>query len=151
MGTPRITDLSWIVWCYPGAAEKEFFKEFEEFWKDVHSKDEVLKPFDLRVHKQYHFVKPWETDIENGDIRLLQKVYADVLKKEPEISGAPFSCDMAVYGEAGDIPVVILGPSGDNLHGSDEWVSLEDVFSLTEIFARFIFEFYNGAENQVKS
>ena len=33
------------------------------------------------------------------------------------------------------MPGVILGPRGDNLHAPDEWVLIEDIYSLTGIFA----------------
>lgn len=46
------------------------------------------------------------------------------------IGGAPFSCDLALYGENGGMPAVILGTRGDNLHAPDEWVLIEDIFSL---------------------
>jgi acetylornithine deacetylase/succinyl-diaminopimelate desuccinylase-like protein len=45
---------------------------------------------------------------------------------------------MAIYGDVGRIPVILLGPRGDNLHGSDEWVLLEDIYNLIGIFILFI-------------
>ena len=33
------------------------------------------------------------------------------------------------------MPGVILGLRGDNLHAPDEWVLIEDIYSLTGIFA----------------
>ena len=45
---------------------------------------------------------------------------------------------MAIYGDQGNMPVVIFGPRGDNLHAPDEWVLVEDIISLTSIFATFI-------------
>ncbi len=44
---------------------------------------------------------------------------------------------MAIYGESGN-SVFILGPRGDNLHAPDEWVLVEDIVSLTGIFAELI-------------
>ncbi len=141
MGTPQVTKLSWIVWCYPGAEEEPFFRDVTSFWESVRAEDGDISRFNLSVEKEYHFIRPWETGSMNQDIQVLSNIYEDVLGLKPKIAGAPFSCDMAVYGDPGGIPVVILGPSGDNLHGSDEWVSLEDVFALTEVFAGFILSF----------
>jgi acetylornithine deacetylase len=47
---------------------------------------------------------------------------------------------MAIYGEQGKMPVVIIGPRGGNIHSSDEWVLLEDIYSLTGLFAMMIKE-----------
>lgn len=35
-------------------------------------------------------------------------------------------------GDPGGMPCLILGPRGDNLHAPDEWVLLEDIYTLTE-------------------
>ena len=53
----------------------------------------------------------------------------------PAVGGAAFSCDLGIYGEVGGMPSIILGPRGDNLHAPDEWVLLEDIFTLTGIYA----------------
>ena len=53
----------------------------------------------------------------------------------PVVGGAPFSCDLGVYGDPGGMPCLILGPRGDNLHAPDEWVLLEDIYTLTETMA----------------
>ena len=55
--------------------------------------------------------------------------------EEPKVGGASFSCDLAIYGENGNMPAVIIGPRGDNLHAPDEWVLVEDILTLTGIFA----------------
>jgi acetylornithine deacetylase/succinyl-diaminopimelate desuccinylase-like protein len=52
--------------------------------------------------------------------------------------GAPFSCDMAIYGKVGNMPTVILGPRGGNLHTPDEWVLVDDIMSLIGIFITLI-------------
>ena len=55
--------------------------------------------------------------------------------KRPKVGGSAISCDLAIYGENGNMPAVIIGPRGDNLHAPDEWVLIEDLFTLTGIFA----------------
>jgi len=83
-------------------------------------------------------VKPWETDIDNRHVKQFLEVYTGYFKKSPEIKGASISCDMAIYGEQGKMPVIIIGPRGGNIHSSDEWVLLEDIYSLTGLFAMMI-------------
>jgi acetylornithine deacetylase/succinyl-diaminopimelate desuccinylase-like protein len=38
------------------------------------------------------------------------------------------------------VPAVILGPRGDNLHAPDEWVLVEDILSLTGIYALLAYQ-----------
>ena len=141
MGTPMIVKISWIVWCYPGREEQAFFDEFRAFWTKVFREDPLLEPFSFQLEKEFHYVKPWETDINAPGVATLLDAFKGVTGNDPSIGGAPFSCDIAHYGETGNMPVIILGPRCDNLHGSDEWVLLQDIFDLTAIFASTIVKF----------
>ena len=135
MGTPLLTKLSWIVWCYPQEDEDLFFKAFKKFWYDHAAKDKDLKLFELEIKQTYHYVRPWETSIENIGVAEIINSFREYTKSVPTVTGAPFSCDYAIYCDNGDMPTVILGPRGDNLHAPDEWVLLDDIFTLAGIFA----------------
>ena len=140
MGNPLITKVSWIVWGYPGISEDYFYKEFRSFWEGKFKNDEVLKLFEFDIIPTFHYVRPWESDLNNIGIKKLIEVYKNCTKIIPSIGGASLSCDMAIYGDQGRMPVVILGPTGDNIHGSDEWVLLDDIYSLIIMFMVFINE-----------
>ena len=135
MGIPLVTRISWIVWCYPGMTEKEFKSRFWDFWKEKSSTDPDLVPFALDVVSTHHWVRPWETPKSHPAVEAVAEAYRGYLGREPSIGGAPFSCDLAHYGDAGRMPSIILGPNGQNLHAPDEWVLVEDVLSLTGVFA----------------
>jgi acetylornithine deacetylase len=135
MGTPLLTAISWIIWCYPGMTEAEFRGRFKRFWEDRFSSDPVLAPFSPEIQPTYHFVRPWETPTDHPGVKSVVEAYRAVTGQDPVVGGAPFSCDLGVYGDPGNMPCLILGPRGDNLHAPDEWVLLEDVYTLTEIFA----------------
>jgi len=135
MGVPLLTTISWIVWCYPGMTEAQFALRFKRFWEERLSSDPVLAPFSLDIRPTYHFVRPWETPADHPSMKGLLEAYRAVTAQDPVVAGAPFSCDLGVYGDPGNMPCLILGPHGNNLHAPDEWVSLEDVYTLTEIFA----------------
>ena len=133
LGIPLITKISWVVWCYPGMTEEEFYHQFERYWEEAASRDELLKLFTLDLKRTYHYVKAWETDSGADGVKCLIEAYGVYTGEKASVGGAPISCDMAIYGE--HMPVVILGPRGDNLHAPDEWVLVEDLFSLTGILA----------------
>lgn len=135
MGTPLLTKISWITWCYPGMTEKAFYRDFKTFWNHHAEMDPDLKPFRIEIRPDYHFVRPWETDPNHPAIQEIIKTYREYTGKSPSVSGAPLSCDLAHYGDTGRMPCVIVGPRGDNLHAPDEWVLLEDIYALTGIFA----------------
>ena len=141
MGSPPLVRLSWVTWSYPGTGEDRFYKEFRKFWNINFKKDPVLRFFNFEINPSFHYVKPWETDADNINVMKFLDVYADYFKKTPEVKGASISCDMAIYGEQGNMPVIIMGPRGGNIHSSDEWVLLEDIYSLTCLLAMLIKEF----------
>ncbi len=144
MSSPIAVKISWVVWSYPGTSEEFFFNKFKQFWVNSFKEDPVLKFFKIDITPSFHYVKPWETKPGNKGIKKFMDVYRQYLKKEPELKGASISCDMAIYGEQGGMPVLIVGPEGGNIHSPDEWVLLEDVYSLTGLFAMMIKEWCRG-------
>ena len=133
LGIPLSTKISWVVWCYPGMTEEEFYRRFEHYWEEAALRDELLKLFKIDLKKTYHYVRPWETDRDADGVKWLIDAYGAYTGEEARVGGAPLSCDMAIYGE--HMPVMILGPRGDNLHAPDEWVLIEDLYTLAGVFA----------------
>lgn len=134
LGVPSQTRIDWVVWCYPGMTEEEFYHRFNRYWREAGEKDELLGLFFMEIERDYHHVRSWQTDGGSEAVQHAVRAYREVTGKNPSTGGAPFSCDMALYGE--HMPVIILGPRGDNLHAPDEWVEVEDLYSLTAVFAR---------------
>ena len=63
----------------------------------------------------------------------------------PVITGAPYSCDLGIYGDAG-IPAVLYGPRCDNLHAPDEWVNVDDILQVTRNFAKLAVLWSSGKD-----
>jgi acetylornithine deacetylase len=135
MGTPLLARLAWIVWCHPGMTEKDFYARFRAFWKEQAAADPALAPFALEVTPAYHFVRPWETPANDPAVQAVVRAFQQYAGQPPGVGGASFSCDLAVYGDIGKMPSVLLGPRGDNLHAPDEWCPVEDILTLTGIYA----------------
>ena len=135
MGIPLIATVSWIVWCYPGLSEPDFYKRFRAFWEPIFAADPELAPFSVELTPSYHYVRPWETPTTHAGLSAAVEAFQAVTGSAPTVGGAPFSCDLGVYGDPGGMPCFILGPRGDNLHAPDEWVLLEDIYTLAAVFA----------------
>ena len=134
MGTPPQVRIRWIVWCHPGLTEEEFYQRFDAFWSKHAESDPALRPFELKLAREYHFVRPWETPADSPAVQAVAAALRDC-DVTPEICGAQFSCDLAIYGDVGNMPAILLGPRGSNLHAPDEYVLVEDVLKLTEVYA----------------
>ena len=138
MGIPIEVIISWIVFCYPGIKEDEFYNIFLEYLMKKIEMDEYLSSFNIMIDKEYHFIRPGETKVDYEGVVELSNSFKDYTGTVPKIGGAPFSCDLALYNDPGGMPSVILGPRGGNLHAPDEWVLIDDIFNLIGIYAYFI-------------
>lgn len=140
MGTPLFAKIAWIVWCHPGMTERTFYRQFRQFWKEMNQKDEALQSLKIDLEPDYHFVKPWETPVDSPAVHAVAEAFHRFSRRKPTLGGAAFSCDLGIYGEVGRMPSILLGPRGDNLHAPDEWVELEDILTLTGVFATLALE-----------
>jgi acetylornithine deacetylase len=66
-------------------------------------------------------------------------VLAETMKmatgQPPVLANAPFACDVFVFNLLSPTPCALLGPRGGNAHACDEWVEIEDLVTLTKVFA----------------
>jgi acetylornithine deacetylase len=53
---------------------------------------------------------------------------------------APFACDAFMFNLHSDTPAVILGPVGENAHAPDEFVDIESLLKLTQIYIAAIID-----------
>ena len=58
----------------------------------------------------------------------------------PDVYGAPFWTDAALFAEAG-IPAVLYGPTGDGAHAAVEWVDLASVERCRDLYVAVAAEF----------
>ena len=79
---------------------------------------------------------PYEIDRSASIVKDLEKAVAGITGKPPKIIGHTWWEDSAIFGDAG-IETVILGPKGGGIHEDVEWVEIDSVIKLAEIF-RFI-------------
>jgi acetylornithine deacetylase len=135
LGTPLLVTIAWIVWCYTGESERAFPDTFREFWQQKIAQDPEMSAFQVEIEPTYHHVRSWETPADHPGMRAVVNVLREATGNDPVVGGAPFSSDFGVYGDPGGMPCLILGPRGDNLHAPDEWVLLEDIYTLTEAMA----------------
>ena len=90
-------------------------------------------------------MRAWETPPADPGVQAVVDAFVASTGSQPVVGGAPFSCDLGVYGDPGGMPCLILGPRGDNLHAPDEWVLIEDIYSLAGIFANLAIRWSGGS------
>jgi acetylornithine deacetylase len=77
--------------------------------------------------------KPLDEDKDSEIVVALGDALREALGREPSFTHSPAWMDAALIAQAG-IPVVVLGPTGEGLHGEVEWVDLASVQQCSDAF-----------------
>jgi hypothetical protein len=110
--------VSQLAWKYAMLLKVHFWGTF---WQKHATSDPALVPLSLEVKPDFHYVRPWQTPVDNPGVQAVVKTFQEYEGSAPAVGGKSISCDLAIYGEIGNMPAVILGPKGGDLHAPDEW------------------------------
>lgn len=84
--------------------------------------------------------RPFEADGDGDVAAAVRTAGAEVLGRPPPDAGQTFWTDAALLADAGT-DTVVLGPRGDGLHTTEEWVNLDSVETLARILARTAYRY----------
>ncbi|MEM2868081.1 MAG: M20/M25/M40 family metallo-hydrolase [Candidatus Bathyarchaeia archaeon] len=140
MGIPKDAWLSAIIQTPPRVSEEEFDEIFYDFLHRRIKNDPELLEHRLIIEKTHRYMHPADFDFDHPAIKFVEKICQDTLKVPLRIGVAPFSCDLFLFQHLNAGPAICLGPKSENLHASNECVYIEDIITLTKIFAKLIAE-----------
>lgn len=124
----------WVE-CYPGVNEEELREEllagYERFC-GISYREGLSQP---EFNKMIRFLPGSSVDPEFPLLPLLSETIESSTGRKAEVTGAPFACDAFVFNEYCSSPAIILGPSGGNAHAPGEFVDVESLVLLVEIYA----------------
>jgi acetylornithine deacetylase len=97
------------------------------------------------------FVPSVEIDRKEEIVSILHKHAKEVLGFSPKLEGSGPWGDAWMF-VTRDIPTISgFGPDGEGVHGSDEWVDLDSLQKVTEIYARTIVDCLGVRTKSVQS
>lgn len=134
-GVPGSAQLEVWAEIYPSTTMDELYNDFIGNLKKVAAQTPIIQKCEMDIRQVVRFLPGSEIPVEHPIVQTVNHCYNQTLGRAPEIRGAPFACDVYVFNLHSQIPCVILGPRGANAHAPDEWVMIEDLVALTEIFA----------------
>jgi acetylornithine deacetylase len=134
-GVPGKATLEVWAETYPGTALAELYDDFIGNLKQVAAQTPVIQKCKMNIEQVIRFLPGSEIPVDHPIVQAVSRSYDQVMKRKPEVRGAPFACDVYVFNLLSPTPCVILGPRGENAHAPDEWVMIEDLVALTKIFA----------------
>lgn len=115
----------------PGETKKSVEKEMKELLKGLEFLD---SSFHATV-KTVLYRDAYEVSQDETIVQLAKKHLPDA-----SIVGAPYWMDSALIAAKG-IPTLVLGPGGDGMHSSEEWVNLADVEKLVDVLTNIAEDF----------
>ncbi|MDG0813574.1 M20 family metallopeptidase [Cohnella rhizosphaerae] len=127
----------WVE-CYPGVDEdglrEELLAGYERFCGRSYEQG-LQKPAFARMIR---FLPGSEVDPGFPLLPLLADEIEAATGRPAEVTGSPFACDAFVFNAYSPSKALILGPSGGNAHAPGEFVELDSLDALTEIYAKTI-------------
>ena len=84
-----------------------------------------------------------EVPLENPYINTFIRVYKDVMGVEPTLEGEHGATDARFFAEK-KIPIITIYPVGGDLHGDNEWVDLDSLVTLYDLFDAYLSRLARG-------
>jgi acetylornithine deacetylase len=115
----------------PGETEADALREVQSVLDELADEDPAVDASCTGAFAR----RPFEAAADSAVAEAVRAAGTDVLGQAPLDAGQTFWTDAALLAEAGT-ETVVLGPVGEGLHTTEEWVDLDSVVQLAEILAR---------------
>lgn len=130
---PERCELDIWVECYPGTTEQQLMQQLIEGYTAMFEGAQMPE-----FRKMIRFLPGSEVSPDFALLPLLSEEIGKLSGAVPVMRGAPFACDAFMFNLYSSTPAVVLGPSGANAHAADEYVEVDSLLMLTELYARII-------------
>ncbi|MFB6282705.1 MAG: M20 family metallopeptidase [Halobacteria archaeon] len=115
-----------------GEDPETVLKDAEEVIEDLELESRVEVGFREAPETDIHY-GPYVTDPDHDIVDALKQGWCNVSGKEPNVGYFSSIGDFNYFGHRAETPTVILGPDGENIHSSGEYVKIKDVIDVTEV------------------
>ena len=129
---PKIGKLYFLIQTRPNVPESALWEDFIKFLEKKAQKSKYMKNDFPKFKKVVRYFNGHSTDLNHSGINALKNAYSD-LNLDYREESLNYICDAQAFKEIGNTEVVVLGPSGDNFHGIDEYVDIESIFKLIKV------------------
>ncbi|THF84497.1 M20 family metallopeptidase [Cohnella fermenti] len=124
----------WVE-CYPGVDEEglreELLSGYERFCGRRYEEGLALPSFSRMIR----FLPGSAVEPEFALLPILAHEMEEAMGRPATVAGSPFACDAFVFNEYSPSKALVLGPSGGNAHAPGEFVDLDSLDTLVEIYA----------------
>lgn len=122
----------------PGESRQGIKELIYKVVKDVSNRDPWLREFPPTIEWYGWHTDAWHQDPETTYVRSFRDTAASVLGYEVEVIGRASGNDARFTQYFHGMSGICFGPEGGNIHGIDEYVTLESLVKTTQVLAAHI-------------
>jgi len=123
---------------YPGKKVPEVQAEIEALLKAAHARHPHAANVRYEISYQGFQSEGLVVDMKEPAMKTLIQCHQDLLKAQPGTTAMTSTTDVKFFHLYGKIPSTCYGPTGENIHGIDEWVSIASLQRVAAVYALFI-------------
>jgi acetylornithine deacetylase len=123
---------------YPGKTAAEVKAEVEALLAAAHARHPHAKQVKYQIVYQGFQGDGLVVDMDQPVIQTLKACHAALHHCVPGDLALPATTDVKFFHLYGNIPSTCYGPTGADIHGIDEWVSIASLQRVTAVYALFI-------------
>ncbi|WP_028390168.1 ArgE/DapE family deacylase [Bacillus cihuensis] len=128
---PAECELTGTIGYPPNETLEEVKAQIENAIKEIAAIDEWLSKNPPEISYEWH-TSPAEISPDHPFVQMVKSNIDEVVGRTTEIYGMPTFSDIRFPLIYMDMPAIIYGPKGGNLHGADEWVNIQDWLDCVE-------------------
>ena len=122
----------------PGETREDVYAQMTDWLDGLMARypDDFPEPPEMR--HRIRWMVPTAMDPDHPLVQAMVDAATPVLGHPPEITGAPYACDMFALHQIFDMPGILFGPTGANAHAADEYVELDSLFAFWKAMLLFV-------------
>jgi acetylornithine deacetylase len=138
-GIPETCFLEIWLECYPGQSLEDMEQSFGNQIREL-CKEPAMLPYTVQWEQITRCIPGTmaQTELTPLLTKLVSQSTGGGKSIKPEM--APFACDAFIFNAYSNTPAVILGPTGQNAHSSDEYVEIESLRQLANVYIQAMLE-----------
>jgi acetylornithine deacetylase len=120
---------------YPGVKPAEVRAQVEALLKQAHAEHPAQASVTVEVSYHGFQAEGLVVDLQQPALQTLMQAHHDITGQVAATRATTATTDVRFFHLYGQIPSTCYGPRGANIHGVDEWVSIDSLQQVTAVLA----------------
>lgn len=123
---------------YPGVTPAQVRAEVEALVREAHAAHAARASVKVEVSYHGFQAEGLVVDLQQPALQALMQAHHDITGRPAATRAATATTDVRFFHLYGQIPSTCYGPRGANIHGVDEWVSIDSLQQVTAVLALYM-------------